>query len=192
MDIRVLLKPFYFAAALTLIVTALVATGCSSDETAEEVDTTTDLIDEADPTPVFDHTETPRLAGVSTEARAIEPGDCFNHYVYRDAAEFLQQVTAVIDCDVPHHREAYYKTDYPSPKGEPYPREEILKQWAIERCLDKFEDFVGKEYVLSLLELGVTVPEFTHWVEEDDRSVICFVFPDKGGRLTASVKGSGI
>lgn len=185
------LKPNVLTALVFVLVTVFLGSACTS-EPEEETQQTVDIIDETDPTPVFDHTETPRMSGVSIEAHKIKPGDCFNHYIYRDANEFLQQVTSVIDCNEPHHREAYYQTDYPSPKGEPYPREEILKEWAVERCLDEFEDFVGNEYVLSLLELGVTVPEFANWVEDNDRKIICFVYPDKGGRLMASAKGSGI
>lgn len=176
---------------LIAMVLALVLSACSKEEVAED-ETGPEIIDQSEPTPIFDHNATSLLSGISIDPLELEPGDCFNHYVYRDAADFLQQVTSIINCDEPHHREVYYKTAYPSPVGEPYPREEILKQWAEQRCLDEFEDFVGIEYVLSLLDLGVSIPTFSNWTDNDDRTVICFVFPDKGGRLTASAEGSGI
>jgi len=57
--------------------------------------------------------------------------------------------------------------------------------------LEEFEDFVGREYVLSVLEIGAIVPSFDSWTEEDDRKIICFVFPDEAGRrLKSSVGGS--
>jgi len=170
---------------------ALLTAACSggSEESATDP---LDLIVEAEPTPeAFDASDPEQLAGVSTDPGNIQTGDCFNEYLYRDRADFLQQVTTLVGCDGPHDREAYFETEYPADEGAPLPPEDNLRRWAESACLEEFEDFVGREYVLSVLEIGAIVPSFDSWTEEDDRKIICFVFPDEAGRrLKSSVGGS--
>lgn len=171
----------------------LVASGCSGSEATTE--SSNDLIIvEAEPTPeTFDASDPEQLSGVSTNPSNLRAGDCFNDYVYRDSAEFLQQITTLVGCDGPHDREAYFLTEYPADEGAPVPPEETLRRWAEAACLDEFEAFVGLEYVLSKLEIGVIVPSFETWTEQDDRNVICFVFPDEEDRrLRTSVANSGL
>lgn len=170
---------------------ALVTTACGGGSEAPAPDPL-DLIVEAEPTPeAFDASDPEQLAGISTDPGNIRPGDCFNEYLYRDRADFLQQVTTLVGCDGPHDREAYFETEYPADEDAPLPPEDNLRRWAEAACLEEFEDFVGREYVLSVLEIGAIVPSFESWTDEDDRRVICFVFPDQdGSRLKSSVGGS--
>lgn len=167
--------------------------GCSSgsDELTVNVN---DIIVEAEPTPeTFDASDPEQLAGVSTRPSDIDAGDCFNEYVYRDRTDFLQQVTTIVGCDGPHDREAYFRTEYPADDGEPAPPDETLRRWGEAQCLEEFRTFVGLEYVLSALEIGVVVPTFETWTDEDDRGVICYVYPDEAGRrLKSSVRNSGL
>lgn len=168
----------------------VVAAACSSGE--EPVDALVDLIDSTEPTPiVFDPSDPPTLAGVSTDPSLIDSGDCFNEYIFRDATEFLQQVTTIVSCGGPHDREAYFRTEFPAGAEAGFPLDDELERWADNACLDEFEDFVGLEYVLSTLEIGAIVPTFESW-GEGDRAVICYVFPDEGGRLLAPMRNSEI
>lgn len=173
---------------------ALICLSCSSDGTPEPIANEERFIVEAEPTTTaFDASDPEQLAGVSTNPANIDAGDCFNEYVYRDGAEFLQQVTTMVGCDGPHDREAYFVTQYPGDEDAPAPQEEVLRDWAAQVCLDEFEDFVGLEYVLSKLEIGAIVPTFDGWTDAGDRNVICFVFPDEAGqRLLTSVRNSGL
>lgn len=182
------------ANALVLALCALVAIGAAgcARQTEDEVDETSVLIIEAEPTAlVFDLNDPPNLAGVSTARSKIEAGDCFNEYLFRDRADFLQEVTTIVSCGNPHDREAYFHTEYPGSETDNYPLDDELKRWAESMCLDEFYDFVGREYVLSQLEIGTFVPTFEGW-NEGDRNVICYVYPDKGGRLRASVRNSDL
>lgn len=171
----------------------LVASACTGSA-ADQVGTGPEIIVEAEPTPeTFDASDPEQLSGVSTSPSSIEAGDCFNDYVYRDRADFLQQITTLVGCDGPHDREAYFVTQYPADDDAPVPPEETLRRWAEAACLEEFESFVGLEYVLSRLEIGVIVPSFETWTDQDDRNVICFVFPDEEDRrLRTSVANSGI
>lgn len=166
---------------------------CTSSPDAPVTSPIDDLIVEAVPTAlVFDSTDSLQLAGVSTNPARIEFGQCFNEYLFRDQADFVQQVTTVVGCDGPHDREAYFTREYPGGEHASFPLDDELERWADRVCLDEFESFVGLEYVLSALEIGAIVPTFEGWTDDADRNVICYVFPDQGGRLLASVAGSGI
>jgi len=178
---------------LTLAGVVLLAAACSDAAGPEETSAIDELIVQADPTAlVFDASDPPNLAGVSTNPALIESGQCFNEYLFRDQADFVQQVTSVVGCDGPHDREAYFAVEYPASEIDAYPLDEELERWAESVCLDEFEAFVGLEYVLSALEIGTIVPTFEAWTDDDDRNVICYLFPDQGGRLLASVADSGI
>jgi len=178
---------------LTACAVIVAATACSgSDPTDDPLPL--GIIVDAEPTPeAFDASDPEQLSGVSTNPSNLRAGDCFNDYVYLDSAEFLQQITTLVGCDGPHDREAYFLTEYPADDDAPAPPEDTLRRWAEAACLEEFESFVGLEYVLSKLEIGVIVPTFETWNEEDDRNVICFVFPDEADRrLRTSVANSGL
>lgn len=176
--------------ALAMVVAIL--GGCSGSEGEEEIDLTA-LIESAEPTAiVFDQSNPPQLAGVSIDPRKIEAGQCFNEYLFRDASDFVQNVTSIVGCSGPHDHEAYFRTEYPGGEAATYPIDDELERWADARCLEEFEAFVGLEYVLSALEIGAIVPTFEAWTADQDRAVVCYVFPDEGGRLLAPVGDSGI
>lgn len=187
------LRRLVLAACLMAAVAVAVAS-CSGDDPTESTDDTDEFIVDAEPTSeTFDASDPEQLAGVSTDPSRIEVGDCFNDYVYRDQTDFLQQITTIVGCDGPHDREAYFLTEYPAGDDEQVPPEETLVRWAESACLDEFEDFVGLEYVLSALEIGVIVPTFESWTDEGDRNVICYLYPDEPGqRLRVSVRNSGL
>ena len=179
---------------VALVALVLLAGACSGSSEAEERTTAEGIIVVAEPTAeTFDASDPDQLAGVSVSPSAIGQGDCFNEYVYRDQADFLQQITTIVGCDGPHDREAYLLTQFPGDEDAPAPSEEELRRWADNACLEEFENFVGLEYVLSQLEIGAIVPSFETWTDQGDRNVICFVFPDEAGRrLRTSVRNSGL
>lgn len=179
-------------ASTLVLVLFVVACGGGSDEGADE-SALDGLIEDAQPTAiVFDPNDPPQLAGTSTNPSKLEAGDCFNEYLFRDASDFVQQVTTIVNCDGPHDREAYHSTEFPAGEAASYPLDDELERWADTMCLDEFEDFIGLDYVLSALEIGAIVPTFEDWNTDQERAVICYVFPDQGGRLLDSVRGTGI
>ena len=176
-----------------MLAAAVLVAACSGGDGDDDADTVDQLIDSVEPTAiVFDPNDPPQLAGTSTNPSLIEAGECFNEYLFRDRSDFVQQVTTIVGCEGPHDREAYFRTEFPGGETASYPLGDDLERWADTTCLDEFEDFVGLEYVLSRLEIGAIVPTFEGWTDDGDRAVICYVFPDEGGRLLASVRGSGI
>lgn len=179
------------ALALLVAISAFVA-ACSGSE-GEAVDASANLIDDAEPTVgVFDSGDSITLAGTSTDPSAIKAGECFNEYQYYDRSDFVQQIWTIVGCRGPHDSEAYFRTDFPAGETASYPLIDDLERWADTTCLDEFEGFVGLDYVLSELEIGAIVPTFENWTDAGDRAVICYLFPDQGGRLLDSVRNSGI
>ena len=178
----------------SLIALALLVGACSgSDGVGGDGINVDALIEAVTPTTiVFDPNDPFQLSGTSVDPADLEAGDCFNEYLYRDGSDFRQRVTTVVSCNGPHDREAYFRTEYPGGDSASYPIDDELERWADISCLEEFEDFVGLDYVLSALELGAVVPTFEGWTDDGDRSVICYVFPDQGGRLLDSVRNSGI
>lgn len=182
------------AAAAVLVAFALLAGACSgSDDVNSEGNDAAGFIEAVTPTAsVFDPSDPDQISGLSVNPSELEGGDCFNEYLYRDGSDFLQQVTSVVSCNGPHDREAYFRTEHPGGESANYPVDDELSRWADVTCLEEFEAFVGLDYVLSELEIGAVVPTFESWTNDGDRAVICYVFPDEGGRLLDSVRNSGI
>lgn len=132
-----------------------------------------------------------RLEGTTTQPSGLEPGDCFNEYRYRDRAEVLQQITTIVECSRPHDKEVYVTVEHPAPDGAPFRGREEISQFARDKCLDAFEDFVGEEYVLSQLEIGFFQPSYETWISTDnDRSVSCYVHPYEEGRQLQGSMGN--
>ena len=168
----------------------MACTGADDPDPRSAIDA---LIESTEPTPiVFDPNDPPQLAGRTVNPATIDAGECFNEYLFRDASDFVQQITTIVGCEGPHDREAYFRAEFPGGETAAYPLENELERWADLTCLDEFESFVGLEYVLSSLEIGTVVPTFDGWTDDGDRAVVCYVFPDGGGRLLASVEDSSI
>lgn len=185
---RTLLSMTSSLIALALLVGACAGSGGIGGD-GSDVST---LIEAVTPTAVvFDPNDPDFISGLSVDPSELDAGDCFNEYLYRDGSDFLQQVTSIVACNGPHDREAYFRTEYPGGENATYPIDNELERWADITCLEHFEDFVGLDYVLSALEIGAVVPTFEGWTD-GDRAVVCYLFPDQGGRLLDSVRNSGI
>ncbi len=175
-----------------MVVATLVLGGCFAGESSQSSDPDNLIIDVEPTVYQFIDQESANLAGTSTSPDKIQPGDCFNEYLYRDRTDLLQQVTTKVSCDTPHDREAFARTQHPAGEDEPFPLNDELTRWAEAYCLDEFSDFVGLDYVLSLLEIGTVLPEFDAWTEDGYRDITCYVYPANGGRLRESVERRGI
>lgn len=137
--------------------------------------------------------EAVQLEGTVLNPFDLDQGDCFNEYRFTDRAGNRQQLTSRVDCARPHDREVYFKVDHPGDADARYPGESELLQWATDTCLEEFETFVGKEYILSALEFATLQPSFETWNGAGrHRGVTCFLFPFEGGRLQGTMSDSQI
>jgi hypothetical protein len=111
----------------------------------------------------------------------LQVGDCFD----RPEQGVVDGVERVA-CSQPHDAEVYFADDL---TGDRYPGDTTIDEESADRCVDRFEAFVGVSYQASRLEWGAVMPNQTTW-EAGSRHVACYVF-DPDGKLTGTVEGTG-
>lgn len=117
----------------------------------------------------------------------MQVGDCFNRSVDEDA-ELVASVEGM-PCSVPHDNEVFAEFDV-TPAAI-YPGEDPIYEEAWFACQARFEDWVGRPYEESILEINVFTPSAGSWAE-GDREATCFVFDLNGQKLSISTKASGL
>jgi hypothetical protein len=62
----------------------------------------------------------------------------------------------------------------------------------MERCLDRFQPFVGRDYESSSLDIVTLYPTPESWKLENDREVVCAVFDIDANKLVGGVQGKAL
>ncbi|MEJ5255369.1 MAG: septum formation family protein [Acidimicrobiales bacterium] len=160
-----------------------VTAGCSG-ETDEAVPTTTT---EAPSTTTT--TEAPLEAGTKVFVYVPEVGDCFDRRkVERSAGTSGQtEIVLKLDCSLPHRNEVFAVLDYQA-TDDTYPGAKTLETFAKRECPRRFEDYVGKPYEISELEIGYQLPDSSTW-RRGTQKIGCYVYDLSGNRLVGSVRG---
>lgn len=158
------------AAVLLLAVLA----GCSSDAgDADAEGTTTTVVRttaEEAPVAVGDCGLVPRLAvGGALDPATIE----------------------VVDCTTPHDVEISAVFDYPGGPDLEFPGTGAVDGYATDRCIERFEGYVGSDYLASTLDVLIVAPDEDGW-DDGDRRIACVVYHVDFQDLTSSVEGSGL
>jgi hypothetical protein len=173
--------------------------GTAADDPARFADESLDAVDDrarsddavtttAPPTSL-DPTDIP---GAPVNQFELDIGDCF------DRLEDLQDgrpvvITTRLDCDEPHHMEIFHRTLYPAEHPSVHPGDTVMRDYALQACYREFPGWVGQEYELSELDIGVIVPPRENF--EDDRAryrgIHCWVERVDGEAMTGSSRGSG-
>ena len=137
--------------------------------------------------------ETDRLEGLIVNPYDMNVGECFNNYLTVLGDNQVQRLTTVVECTGPHDGEVYFQVFHPAPVGEPYPGPDEMLAWAEQQCYEHFQRFVGQEYELSELDIGILHPTMETWSDPigRHREVTCSVEAWRGGRLLGSMRGSG-
>ena len=68
-----------------------------------------------------------------------------------------------------------------------YP-EDAMADMAHDACLERFAEFVGRDYESSSLDIATLYPSHESWAQ-NDREVVCAVYDVDTKKLTGSVKG---
>ena len=137
--------------------------------------------------------ETDRLEGLIVNPYDMEVGQCFNSYLTALGDNDFQELTTIVDCAGPHDGEVYFQIFHPAEVGEPFLGTEEMEAWAERHCYEQFAGFVGQEYELSELDIGILQPTHVTWSDPigRHREVTCFVEAWRGGRLLGSMRLSG-
>jgi Septum formation len=179
--------------ALFFIVTAvgLMATAACSGSTDDSSGPAVILV----PTEVSEGEETPTVVPVGSRIGALwrlETGDCFNEYDNVETSPgIIGDLTTLVACSVAHDAEVFTELTHPAGAGVVYPGTTELNRWGTAECYGRFETFVGVEYELSELEIGVVIPEEPNWDAGPYRTLECYLF-SVGGQLRDSMKGSNL
>ena len=142
-------------------------------------------------------TAAPGLAPTDVPGAPIDPynlevGDC-----YEQLDDFIdgqaESITTELECDEPHRYEIFHRFTYPAEHPSVYPGESAMRDYAVQVCYRRFEDWVGAEYELSALEIDVIIPtqdNFEHDVARY-RGMHCSVERADGEPMVGTSRGSG-
>lgn len=133
-----------------------------------------------------DRDDTGVIVGEGTiDAFNLRVGDCFN-----DSSGIGDEVSDLpgVPCSEPHDYETYAVFDVAL---DSYPSEDAMSELAYERCLERFDGFVGLEYENSVLDIVTLYPTTESW-QQDDREVVCALYDMNEEKLVGSTRGSAI
>ena len=124
------------------------------------------------------------------DAFDIRLGDCFNDESPESAAEETE-ISGVsgVPCAEPHDNEVFALFDLDL---ETFPEGDAMSEIAYDECVQRFEPFVGSDYLTSSLDLYPMYPTQQSWNERNDREVICALFDVDLRKMQGSMRGAGI
>lgn len=120
-------------------------------------------------------------------------GDCFNQVDSVRAGRKVT-ITSRLDCDQPHWAEVFYTFEVDAPHPAIYPGTRAMEDLARRGCYERFESFVGQIYELSVLRIGIFIPDranFEH-PEARYRGIHCWLYHGEEETVEGSVRGLGI
>ena len=121
----------------------------------------------------------------SLDVFAVQTGDCFDRG--QAGVELIESLDAV-PCNEPHDAEAYATLELDISE---YPGEAEVFELASLECVDRFQDFVGIDYLDSELDYLALHPSEESFRRLKDRTVTCAVFRLDGINVTGTMRGSG-
>jgi hypothetical protein len=124
------------------------------------------------------------VAAGSLDAFQMRVGDCFDDgSAFTEDGDDVDSVPGV-PCSTPHDNEVYAVFDVSMAS---YP-EDAMADMAHDACLERFAEFVGRDYESSSLDIATLYPSHESWAQ-NDREVVCAVYDVDTKKLTGSVKG---
>jgi hypothetical protein len=160
-----------------------------SQRDADAAGTTTGQPDaDAEPTPL-DPTEIP---GEPVNQYNLSVRDCFDQI--EDRSNGLPvTITTKLPCDEPHHFEVFAQLTYPAEHPSIYPGDAVIRDYALASCYLKFSSWVGAEYELSDLEIGVIIPTQENFESNAARyrGIHCWVRHEDGEPMIGTSRDSG-
>ncbi|MFV2039936.1 MAG: septum formation family protein [Acidimicrobiales bacterium] len=178
---------------LVLASVALIAVSCTAATTNDAEAPVEPAIVQITPQPTGEDQPTPAPEGRIENKYDLEVSWCFNRYeIYSEQFDESTEVTTVVDCRRPHDGEVYATYFNPAGADAPYPGNAETERWAKLSCYSGFASFMGVDYELSALEIGVIRPTEETWTGEGvHREATCYVYaPD--AQLTGAMESSEI
>jgi hypothetical protein len=120
-------------------------------------------------------------------------GDCFDEQ--NRESNPTEIYTAFVDekrCSSPHDAEVYALLTHPGGPDAPFPGDDAVVEYTLDQCVARFEEFVGRDYESSSLDVIYLFPRELSWSKLDDRRIVCAVYDLSGEPLEGSVRGLGL
>ncbi|NHZ71308.1 MAG: hypothetical protein GWP18_06665 [Proteobacteria bacterium] len=120
------------------------------------------------------------LAACTPSVLELEVGTCF------DDPPAFESVTDVPirGCDEAHDNEVIALETM---SGETFPGVDTVNSVSEEKCVERFDDYMGESYFDSPYEVGWLSPSSDSW-PAGDREIICFVFDPDLVKITGSLR----
>jgi Septum formation len=122
-----------------------------------------------------------RITGGAADLKA---GDCFDHKQETEIKKVQHH-----PCNEAHTAEVVLVTNYPAPKGAPYPTDASLDTWGDNTCVPAIMSYVTSEADLMTLNYGIYVPRDRDW-NDGERQMICYAIRDDLGPMTKSLSAA--
>lgn len=133
------------------------------------------------------------ITGEIVSQHDLVDGDCFNQVDSVRAGRKVT-ITSRLDCDQPHWAEVFHTFEVDAPHPAIYPGTRAMEDLARRGCYERFESFVGLIYELSVLRIGIFIPDrgnFEH-PEARYRGIHCWLYHGEEETVEGSVRGLGI
>jgi hypothetical protein len=139
-----------------------------------------------------DGSATTRTAPVersTAEEAPLEVGGCGVVPDLRIGDALDPATVGTVACDQPHDVEVVAVFDHPLDGDAPFPGTEAVDGYATDQCIERFEEYVGSDYVESSLDVIVVAPGEEGW-DDGDRRIACVVYDVDFADLVGSVAGT--
>ena len=126
----------------------------------------------------------------SVDAFQLRVGDCFDD-TYAAFGDEVSEVDSLpgVPCSSPHDNEVYATFDVSLAE---FPSDDEMSMLAFDKCLERFEGFVGNSYEESELDILTLYPSKESWNLQNDREVVCALYDMNTNKLTGSARNSGM
>ena len=119
----------------------------------------------------------------------LELGNCYDPAPDPSQREVI---VLLLPCDQPHQYEVYATDSFNETLSDGYPGDDAVRNFAEERCFERFEGFVGQVWRDSDLDIETWFPTAVSWEQGNDRKLSCVLFHRNRADLSESMEGSGI
>ena len=172
---------------LPLMVAVIVIAGCAGNDdatpSAPDAAVTPSSSASTEPSVEASPSPTDAAGGEVTSVFNLEVGDCF----MADGDEI--ESVLVVDCELPHFYEAFFRFDHEAGPGEAFPGDQEILEYADTACRPPFEEFVDTDYESSIWYITSVTPSAETWAA-GDREIICTLDQQDADRQAIEVTGS--
>ena len=203
-----------FLRSLSLLALVLVLVACSSDDDDDDVAqdpaaAANEALNDADAEPNPDVTgdgptttsptsttsttipPTTTVPGIAVNENTLGIDECFNRDEGLSAGR-PRSITTLVDCDDPHGFQIFSNLQYPADSSVGYPGDDIMEDFALAACYQRFEGWAGSAYETSALEIGVFAPDRQEFEEQSYRRILCYAFRSDGEPLVGTARDAGL